>query len=44
MVVDIYSVAITNDIEQEDYASCFLCGKIGESRAQLCELNGWCTN
>ena len=24
--------------------SCFLCGKIGESRARLCELNGSCTN
>jgi hypothetical protein len=24
--------------------SCFLCGKIGESRAQLRDLNGLCTN
>ena len=43
-MVDIYYVAITNDVEQEDYVSCFLCGKIGESRARLCELNGSCTN
>jgi hypothetical protein len=33
IMVDIYSVAITNNVEQEDYVSCFLCGKIGESRA-----------
>jgi subtilase family serine protease len=40
----VFLVITTNYVEQEDYVSCFLCGKIGKSRAQIHDLNGLCTN